>query len=1074
VAVGQERKTETILYVSIGAVTAAVLVADLLLPLGVVIWVFYLAPVMLTTLGSRPRLPIAAAAIVSCALGVGVVFGHAGPLPEWVNIANRGFGLVTVWAVALVANQLVATRRRLAVDAWVQQVQTRVLERLQGEIDEERIGDNVLEQLARDLGIQVGALYLRDGASLVRRAGYALGEESGVPDQVQLGEGLVGQVAKEGRALGFGAAPRHQLRIASALVEGAALDVLVAPMIADEAVVAVVEIGKSSPFREADRLLLERLGEPVAVALRSAAYRRRLQELLAETQRQAEALQTQSEELRVTNEELEEQSRALKETHARLELQQADLEESNAQLEEHTQALETQKRELLAAREALAAKALELARANQMKSEFLANMSHELRTPLNSSLILAKLLSDNPRGNLDAEQVRYAQTIYAAGNDLLLLINDILDLSKIEAGRFEVHPETVNLSGLLTLLQRSFEVPAQDKGVALRVEIDASAPRAIHSDGNRIQQVLRNLISNAVKFTEQGEIRIAVRASGADAVAFEVHDTGIGIPEDKQALVFEPFTQADGTTNRKYGGTGLGLSISRQLARLLGGELRVSSRVGEGSTFTLTVPRSIAASAGTFASGASAQPETVSASVPRVAEGGSPGGELLGDAVPGDAVPGGAVPGGAVPGGSGRGGGEGRAGARKAQGDGAPPFPDDRDSGQRGDRLVLIVEDDIPFARVLFDLAHEHDFDCAVATTAAEGIELARRLQPVGVLLDIRLPDASGLTVLESLKRDRETRHIPVHVVSAHDYAEPALHLGALGYMLKPVERDEVAKAFRRIERHLAHDVRRVLVVEDSPELRENLRRLLGDEKVEVETVGTAREALERLDSQTFDCMVLDLMLPDANGFELLERMSAGTRYAFPPVIVYTGRSLSRDEELQLRRYSSSIIVKGARSPERLLDEVSLFLHRVERELPPEQKRLIEAARDREADFEGRKILVVEDDVRNVYALTSILEPRGAEVRIARNGQEALDDLARAPDVDLVLMDTMMPVMDGLTAIREIRKDPKFKGLPIISVTAKAMRDDQELCIQAGANDYLAKPLEVDRLLSLCRVWLPK
>ena len=344
----------------------------------------------------------------------------------------------------------------------------------------------------------------------------------------------------------------------------------------------------------------------------------------------------------------------------------------------------------------------------------------------------------------------------------------------------------------------------------------------------------------------------------------------------------------------------------------------------------------------------------------------------------------------------------------------------------------------------------------------------------MGVLLDIRLPDASGLTVLESLKRDQETRHIPVHVVSAHDYAEPALHLGALGYMLKPVERDELEKAFRRMERHLAHDVRRVLVVEDSPELRENLKRLLGDENVEVETVGTVREALARLDTQTFDCMVLDLMLPDASGFELLERMSEGTRYAFPPVIVYTGRSLSRDEELRLRRYSSSIIVKGARSPERLLDEVSLFLHRVERELPPEQKRLLEAARDREADFEGRKILVVEDDVRNVYALTSILEPRGAEVVIARNGREALEVLARTPDVDLVLMDTMMPVMDGLTATREIRKDPKLKGLPIISVTAKAMRDDQELCIQAGANDYLAKPLEVDRLLSLCRVWLPK
>ena len=606
--VGQERRTGTILYVSVGAVTAGVLTADLLLPLGMVIWVFYLAPVMLTTLGSRPRAPLEVAAGVSLALVVGMVLSRAGPLPDWMNLLNRGFGFVTVWAVALIASQLVGTRRRVAIDGWVQQVQTRVLERLQGEIDEERIGDNVLEQLARDLGVQVGALYLRGGASgegttLRRKAGYALGDGPGAPERLQLGEGLVGQVAKEGRVLGLDAAPGHQLRIATSLVEGVALHVLVAPMIVDGGVVAVVEVGKSSPFREADRLLLERLSEPVAVSLRSAVYRRRLQELLGETQRQAEELQTQSEELRVTNEELEEHGRALKETHARLELQQADLEENNAQLEEHTQALEAQKRELIAAREALAAKALELARANQMKSEFLANMSHELRTPLNSSLILAKLLSDNLQGNLDPEQVRYAETIYAAGNDLLMLINDILDLSKIEAGRFEVHPETVNLSGLLTLLQRSFEVSAREKGVSLRVEIDASAPRTIHSDGNRLQQVLRNLVSNAVKFTERGEILIVVRSSGADRVAFEVRDTGIGIPEDKQALIFEPFTQADGTTNREYGGTGLGLSISRQLARLLGGELRLSSRVGEGSTFTLSVPRSISASAGSFAAG---------------------------------------------------------------------------------------------------------------------------------------------------------------------------------------------------------------------------------------------------------------------------------------------------------------------------------------------------------------------------------------------------------------------------------------------------------------------------------------
>lgn len=1046
-----DRRPDFGLHAILVVATAVVIALDLLLPLGLVVWVFYLAPLVLSVLGWRSWVPVAIAAVASGAIAMGMMASPPSDWPAWMVLTNRAFGLVTLWAVALVARQLVATRVRVHRDVWVQSVQTRLFQSLQGELTEQEVGRNVLERLAVDLGVQVGALYVPEAGGLVRVGGYALGAPSDVSERIAEGEGLVGQAAREGRMLDLVDVPPQALRIRSALVDAPASHVLVVPTRAHQEVEGVLELGKRTAFDPVERALLDRASGSVAIALRSAAYRRRLKELLDETQRQAEELQAQSEELRVNNEELEEQSRALKETQARLELQQAELEENNAELEAQTQALESQREELLAAQEALSTKAAELARANQMKSEFLANMSHELRTPLNSSLILAKLLADNAQGNLNADQVRYAETIYSAGNDLLALINDILDLSKIEAGRFDIQPEKVNLAGLLTLLQRSFEPSAATKGISLRTELAEGAPRSIFSDGNRLQQVLRNLVSNAVKFTESGEVVLTVRAVGVDQVAFEVRDTGIGIAKEKHALVFEPFTQGDGTTSRRYGGTGLGLSISRQLARLLGGELRLQSAVGRGSTFTLSVPTAIPASSGILepALVASDAADTVVIGGADVTTGATTAGQPERSSPKAQVVPKGAA---AVP----------------------LDFTDDRDRLSRGSRLVLVVEDDVAFARVLYDLAHETEFDCVVATTAGEGVELARKLQPVGVLLDVRLPDASGLTVLEELKRDQGTRHIPVHVLSAHDYAEPALHLGALGYMLKPVQRAELEHAFRRIEACLSRDVRRILVVEDSAELRENLRDLLKDDKVEVETVGTAGEALERLENRTFDCMVLDLILPDASGFDLLERMSEGTRYAFPPVIVYTGRSLSRDEELRLRRYSSSIIVKGARSPERLLDEVSLFLHRVESKLPAEQKRILEAARDRESAFDGRKILVVEDDVRNVYALTSVLEPRGAKVEIARNGREALDHLAKSPDVDLVLMDTMMPVMDGLTAMREIRKDPRFRSLPIISVTAKAMRDDQELCMQAGASDYLAKPLEVDQLLSLCRVWLPK
>jgi len=846
--------------------------------------------------------------------------------------------------------------------------------------------------------------------------------------------------------------PAQYLTVSSSVGRHAPRELLIVPAAADGVVQAVFELGFLRQVRAEEEELLARLSDQIAIAVRSSKDRTRLEELLEETQRQSEELQAQQEELRVNNEELEEQGQALKASQLRLETQQAELEETNAQLEEQTQLLEIQKDDLAKTQVVLVEKATELERANQYKSEFLANMSHELRTPLNSTLILAKLLADNKQGNLSDEQVRFAQTISSAGNDLLALINDILDLSKMEAGKLDIVSESFVVSKMAEELKASFAMTAQQKGLGFKVEVDPGVPQRMETDMQRLGQILKNLLSNAIKFTEKGEVSLRIYADAGGRIAFAVRDTGIGIGADQHQFIFEAFRQADGSTHRKYGGTGLGLSISRDLAHLLGGDIQVQSRVGEGSIFTLSLPQVYSGEQAVLRAPAAVAAPSAAAATLQAAQVAT---------APDIRIPSPQV----VP--------------------GAPAklqdiaIDDDRHRIESSSRLILVIEDDTAFAMILRDLAHEMGFQCVVTHSANEGVSAAEMYRPSAILMDMNLPDFSGLGVLDQIKRNPKTRHIPVHVVSVADYSHEALERGAIGYALKPVQREELVGAIRKLEAKFLQGLRHVLVVEDDARQLDSIRQLLAGENINLVGVRTAADALARLRETTFDCMVMDLNLPDLSGYQLLEKMAEQEHVAFPPVIVYTGRSLSAEEEQHLRRFSRSIIIKDARSPERLLDEVTLFLHQVETTLPPESQRMLKVARDRETVFEGRRILVVEDDVRNIFALSSVLEPKGMKVDIARNGREALEALQRSQEqpgapIDLVLMDIMMPEMDGLTAMREIRKQAVWKRLPIIALTAKAMKDDQEKCLAAGANDYIAKPLDVEKLLSLVRVWMPK
>ncbi|MBY6243161.1 response regulator [Methylosinus sp. Sm6] len=874
---------------------------------------------------------------------------------------------------------------------WIAETQTALGRAMSGNPSLRELSQRVLSLLCRSLDAQVAVQYVLEEGSHVLRLTGSYATSSGVPATIELGQGLVGQAALEARRIIVTDVPEDSIRIQWGAGAAVPRNLVIFPLVHDGVTRGAVELGSFSAFSPRQLELLDIIAASLAQAIDAAESRAKIQALLEESRAQGEELTAQQEELRQVNDTLE----------------------------ERTHALELQRESLLATEVALRLKATELERASRYKSEFLANMSHELRTPLNSTLILAKLLADNRSGNLTPEQVKYAQSITSAGNDLLALINDILDLSKIEAGKIDLDIEATPIIPLVSALERRFEPLAAERKLDFRVAVEPGCPESIETDGQRVHQILSNLLSNALKFTEAGEVRLTVARDGDKRLAFTVKDTGIGIAADQHEIIFHAFQQANGGSNRQFGGTGLGLSISQEFAALLGGELSVRSALGEGSAFTLRLPlRTLFASTVRAPAAATEPPPPVGVAPPAIA--------------------------------------------------------DDRASIDDSRKIVLIVEDDPHFAEILRDLARELGFKCIVAGTADDAIQLARAFRPEAVVLDIGLPDQSGLAVLELVKRDPAIRHAPIHVVSVHDYQQVALEMGAVGYILKPAKREQLVSAFQILEERLSREAKSILVVEDEGVQRDALIELLAADGIDIVAVDAAEAALAAIRDQRFDCIVLDLMLPGVSGFDLLREMSKGGGRSLPPVIVYTARSLTIDEEQELRRLSKSIIIKGARSPERLIEEVTLFLHQAESKLSPEQQHMLEVARSRESALDGRRVLLVEDDVRNIFSLTAMLEREGAKAHIARNGVEALEWLGREPSIDFVLMDIMMPEMDGLEAIREIRKRKELAFLPIIALTAKAMADDRQQCLDAGANDYVAKPIDVEKLLSLIRVWMPK
>ena len=927
-----------------------------------------------------------------------------------------------------------------ARNSWFNKGQTELADRMRGDQDLDEMLRQVVTFVAKYVEAQVGAIFMADTERCLRMvSSYAYKKRKKLSNEFRPGEGLIGQAALEKETILLTKVPEDYIEVSSGLGNSPPRNILVMPLIYGDEVKAVIELGSVIEFPEETIELLEQMSERVAIAIHAAQARMELKTALEKSQALSEELQSQQEELRTANEELEEQTQALQQSEERLQVQQEELQVTNEELEEKNEALNIQKREMELAKTDIEEKAEELAIASKYKSEFLANMSHELRTPLNSLLLLARSLSDNEEGNLSNEQVESAGVIYSSGNDLLVLINEILDLSKIEAGQMDIHIERVSLQDIADSIRSNFQHMADVKGLELGIIVNDNAPGEIFTDRKRIEQIIRNLISNALKFTQQGGITVdfsrpasdaRMSRSGLDtekAFAIAIKDSGIGIPQDKQQVIFEAFQQASGGTAREFGGTGLGLSISRVLAQLLGGEIQLTSREGQGSTFTLYLPIET--------EGETRKAERGSRRTPRYKQN-VPASKLQ---IPSPEING---------------------------------IPDDRDSIEKGDKILLVIEDDPKFAKILLKHCYEKGYKCLASATGEEGLDLAERYAPEGIILDIQLPGIDGWTVLETLKDNPKTRHIPVHIVSVESSTIDARQKGAIGFQSKPVSREQLDMALNMLEETFSKELKELLVVEDDENLRKGIIRLVGDGDVHANEASTGKAAIQALKDKDYDCMILDLGLPDMTGFDLLKTADKAEDIKLPPVVVYTGKELTHAEEMELRSYSESIIVKGVKSEERLLDEVSLFLHRMVADMSEKKRKIITDLHDADKMFIDKKILIVDDDMRNVFALSKVLKERGMTPLKAEDGQKALELLAKESDIGLVLMDIMMPVMDGYETMKRIRAQETFKTLPIIALTAKAMKEDRERCLAAGANDYMPKPVDVNRLFSMMRVWL--
>ncbi len=918
----------------------------------------------------------------------------------------------------MIDNLRLTTDRNTEQD-WLKTNLAKFTNMLQGQRDLTTVGRLLLSELTPLVNAHQGIIYQvesEDTPSLNLLSTYADDGSNGHPGSLRMGEGLIGQCAVDKRRMLITEMPEGAVPISSALFKARPRNVIVLPVLFENQVKAVIELASIHAFTTLQTAFLEQLTTSIGIVLNSIEATMQTEGLLKQSQQLAGQLQAQQKDLQQTNEQLGQKA--------------AQLADRNVEVERKNQEIEQ-------ARRALEEKATELALTSKYKSEFLANMSHELRTPLNSILILGQQLSDNPEGNLTPKQVEFARTIHGAGTDLLNLISDILDLSKIESGTVTVDAEEVFFANLVDMVARPFRHEADTRDLSFEVHVDSNLGRSIVTDSKRLQQVLKNLLSNAFKFTAQGGVRLnvisvvggwstdhPVLSKEPAVVAFEVSDTGIGIPQEKQKIIFEAFQQADASTSRKYGGTGLGLAISRELASLLGGEIHLRSAPGAGSTFTLYLPIKYV--------GPSAPTQAVAATVPVA--------QLSGLQVPVERA--------------------------------IEPIPDDRVDIQPGDSILLIVEDDPHYARILIDLARGEGFKALLAMRGDDAINLAKQYQPTAVSLDVFLPDMLGWNVLSQLKQNPLTRHIPVQMVTLDEDRQHGLARGAFSFVTKPTTREGMAEAISRIKDFTQARRKRLLVIEDNKVEQMSIRELLEHDDIEIVDVSTGEEALGALREHPCDCVVLDLRLPDMSGFEVLERMRADRSLAEVPVVVFTGRELSAEEDAQLHTMARSIVVKGVESPERLLNETALFLHRVITDLPTEKQQMLEQLNSSDEDLVGRTVLLVDDDPRNIFALASVLERRGMNVLTAATGCEAIAIIEESPSLAIVLMDIMMPEMDGYRTIEKIRRNKAYRRLPIIALTAKAMKGDREKCLEAGASDYLAKPVNTEQLLSALRMWL--